>query len=233
AVLAYTIDVNNAGPIAAPNVTVVDTLPAGTAFTSAVGMGWSCNHAAGVVTCTRAAPLAIGAAPAITIVVTPTADDGTTITNTATVSSTAADPDPSDNTAAIDTLVIDREIAVTATSQFPDAFRNPGDLAPVRPITVTNTGMATLHVTSVTVATTDPAVWTLVDPGPQAIPPGGSFDYLLRFSPTAIGPAPEATVTIASDDRDEPTSTVVFTGMGIDRNVAFGDPTIDLGFTGV
>src|SRR5690606_11385953 len=45
AVLAYTIDVNNAGPIAAPNVTVVDTLPAGTAFTSAVGMGWSCNHA--------------------------------------------------------------------------------------------------------------------------------------------------------------------------------------------
>ncbi len=53
----------------AANVSVAVTLPASVTFGSASGTGWTCNHAAGVVTCTRSGA-AIGAAPTITISVT-------------------------------------------------------------------------------------------------------------------------------------------------------------------
>jgi len=230
--LTFTVDITNGGPITATGVVIGTTLPTGLTFTSGAGTGWTCAAAAQVVTCTRAS-LAVGVAPTVTIDVATDAPSGTTVTTVLAVSSNFADPTPGNDSVSFDTLIIDREIDVVAIMVFPDTFRNPGAAAPVRPVTVTNSGDAVLRLTSVVLATSDPAVWTLVDGTPQDLPAGASFDYLLRFSPTTLGAAPDATITITSDDRSEPTTVLTVTGTAIDRNVGFALPRIDLGFTGL
>ena len=94
-VFSYVLTVTNTGPIAATDVQVQDSLPAGVNFVSASGSGWGCNLASITVTCTRAS-LAIGVAPAITIMVTAPAATGS-ISNTASVSSITTDPNGSNN----------------------------------------------------------------------------------------------------------------------------------------
>ena len=94
--LTYTLAVSNLGPSAATDVVVTDTLPAGVTFVSATGTDWTCSEAGGVVTCTLPT-LAVGAAPDITIVVTAPTTGGT-ITNSANVTSSTGDSDPSNNT---------------------------------------------------------------------------------------------------------------------------------------
>jgi MYXO-CTERM domain-containing protein len=127
---------------------------------------------------------------------------------------------------------IDRVFAITSDPvAFPPTFRNPGDSAPTRTITVENHGEATLKVTGAMV-TGDP-VWTLVDGGPVDIPGNGSHDFTVRFAPTTIGPAPAGKIAFTTDDNARPTGEVVLAGNGIGRMVAFGPQTIDLGFTGI
>ncbi|HTG47131.1 MAG TPA: DUF11 domain-containing protein [Actinomycetota bacterium] len=97
--LTYAIEVANAGPSPAADVSVVDTQPAGTTFVSASGSGWTCDgQSAGVVTCTRASIAAGATAPTITVVLTAPRRAGT-ITNVARVSSSTPDPTPADTTA--------------------------------------------------------------------------------------------------------------------------------------
>ena len=231
--LAYVVDVTNNGPIAATGVTVGTTLPVGLTFASGVGTGWTCGAAAQVVTCTRA-NLAVGAAPPVTITTDSDAPSGTTATTVLAVSSSFADPTPANDEVSLDTLIIDREIEVVAITAFPDTFRNPGEGSPIRAIAITNTGDAVLHVTQVSLATVATDVWTLLDTTAQDIPAGATAEYRVRFSPTMLGAQPSATVTIASDDRSEPSVTVTFCGTAIDRNVQFGGPQrVDLGFTGL
>jgi len=100
---SYTLQVSNApsaGPVQAPDpITVTDTLPTELTFVSATGTGWSCSAVGQVVTCsyTGAYPVASGAAlPPITLTVD-VADIGTTVVNSATVST------PNDSTAANNT----------------------------------------------------------------------------------------------------------------------------------
>jgi uncharacterized repeat protein (TIGR01451 family) len=95
--ITYTLSVSNLGPGTAPSVSVTDTLPAGSGFVSASGTGWTCNFATGTVTCTLPS-LALGAANPITLTITapPVASPGT-LSNTATVSSAASDPNPANN----------------------------------------------------------------------------------------------------------------------------------------
>jgi uncharacterized repeat protein (TIGR01451 family) len=92
---------NNGNATTFGTTTVADTLPAGLAFVSAAGTGWTCGASAGVVTCTSNAAIAAAASfPAITLVVSVPA--GTTpgsVTNNATASgggasgtATATDP---------------------------------------------------------------------------------------------------------------------------------------------
>ncbi len=83
--VVYNLAVTNNGPDAATNAVVTDVLPAGTTFVSASGTGWTCNHAAGTVTCT-AANLAVGPANPITLTVAVAGGTETlTLTNTASV----------------------------------------------------------------------------------------------------------------------------------------------------
>ncbi len=93
--LTYTIAVTNTGPDEASSLSVSQTLPAGVVFDSAGGSGWTCGESGGVVTCTRPG-LAVGAAPLITVQVTP-GPAAAVLTSSATVSAANADPNAANN----------------------------------------------------------------------------------------------------------------------------------------
>ena len=99
AALTYTLVATNHGPNAAPDASLVDTLPAGVTFVSASA---ACTNSAGRVDCTLGT-LASGASATVTITVT--AKSPGVITNTARVGSSAPDPDTSNNTATTETTV--------------------------------------------------------------------------------------------------------------------------------
>ena len=104
----FTLAPRNNGPALATNVVVTDPLPAGWTFVSAVGTGWSCSHAGGTVTCSRAA-YAVGATNNITIVATPPSNavvgpTGTSFSNTASISTTDTDPNLGNNSASTGTF---------------------------------------------------------------------------------------------------------------------------------
>jgi uncharacterized repeat protein (TIGR01451 family) len=96
----YLIAVVNNGPgDAAAPLTVTDPLPAGEAFVSGVGTGWSCSAAAQDVTCTQVSGLPdTQTAPQLTLEVDLLSSDTGTLVNSATVSSPTADPDVANNT---------------------------------------------------------------------------------------------------------------------------------------
>jgi uncharacterized repeat protein (TIGR01451 family) len=98
--IVYTLIVTNGGGTAAPNVTVADPTPAGLTFVSNSGA------------CATAFPCNVGtlnANQSASITATfniPANFSGTTVTNTATVSSSIGDPNNANNTAAFTTTVI-------------------------------------------------------------------------------------------------------------------------------
>ncbi len=94
----FTITPVNGGPFTATSVTLADTLPAGFTYVSASGSGWTCNEAAGVVTCTRAS-FSVGASVPITLTATaPVVATSTAYTNHVEIASAVqADPDPANN----------------------------------------------------------------------------------------------------------------------------------------
>ncbi|HUS26256.1 MAG TPA: hypothetical protein VMY99_02825 [Nevskiaceae bacterium] len=97
---SFKLTVDNQGPsnAAIGTVTVTDTLDEDFAFGSATGTGWSCTHNSGTVTCTNTAVITAGGpAPDITLIVLVDPIAKSSTSNTAEVSSTTPDPDPSDN----------------------------------------------------------------------------------------------------------------------------------------
>jgi uncharacterized repeat protein (TIGR01451 family) len=102
--LTYTIQVQNLGQANAATVQVVDTIPGTTTFVSAnAPAGWACSGTA-TVTCLLTGTMAQGSPATITITVTSPSTAGP-ITNTATVSSTTADPVAANNSATVITVV--------------------------------------------------------------------------------------------------------------------------------
>ncbi len=102
---SYTLTVTNAGPAAATNVVLTDSLPAALEFLSVVGTGLSCNGGA-VVSC-QAATLASGASATVLINVRAPATAGD-IQNTASVSSASPDPNPANNSASVSVSINER-----------------------------------------------------------------------------------------------------------------------------
>jgi uncharacterized repeat protein (TIGR01451 family) len=111
--LVYTVGVANAGPDPASAVVLTVNLPAGVVFVSAVGSGWSCGQAAGVVTCSRPSLASGASAPDVTIDVTAPSTAGT-VTLTASVDSATADSNAANDADSEDTTV-------TAVNAPPDA----------------------------------------------------------------------------------------------------------------
>ena len=113
----YTVSAINNGPNDASNVMLSDTLPAGVTFVSASSPpNLVPTYSDGVVS------LAInsivqGATVTMAIVVTPTAQPGSTLIDMASVAAQETDPDTTNNTATLDTPVVgvsDLGISVTA-----------------------------------------------------------------------------------------------------------------------
>ena len=125
---------------------------------------------------------------------------------------------------------VDRHLALAPVPAFPDTFRNPGTAAPVRPVTVTNTGEATLQITAVMITNDD--VWQ-VDTSPVDIPGGGTHEFQVTFAPKIAGKAPVGQLALMNDDDQNPMAIVQLEGNGLDRSVAMGDPVIDLGYTAI
>ena len=105
--VTWALDVANDGPSVAGSGTVVtDTLPAGLTYVSATGTDWTCDAVDQLVTCTRTAPLPVGAAPQITLVADVASSVTGTIVNTAAVTGPTPDPDTSNNTDTDSTPVV-------------------------------------------------------------------------------------------------------------------------------
>jgi uncharacterized repeat protein (TIGR01451 family) len=109
--ITYTQVVTNNGPSAADNATLVATIPANTTLVSIVApAGWSCLNTAvgatGNVVCTNVTMGALTSGT-FTLVVKVTAGtaNGTVITGTVSVGSSAIDPIASNNTATVTTIV--------------------------------------------------------------------------------------------------------------------------------
>jgi uncharacterized repeat protein (TIGR01451 family) len=99
--LTYRLIVTNNGPSPSTNVLVTDNLPAGITFVSATPTQGSCSGAA-TVTCNLGS-LARNAQATISIVVVP--QTAGTLTNSASVAGSENDPDLSDNSVSLQTVV--------------------------------------------------------------------------------------------------------------------------------
>jgi uncharacterized repeat protein (TIGR01451 family) len=99
--LTYRAVVTNNGPALATNVNFTDTLPLGVSFGSASTTQGSCNGT-GPVNCSIGT-LANGAIAVVTIVVTPAAAGQ--VSNTASVTASEPEPDASNNTATLITVI--------------------------------------------------------------------------------------------------------------------------------
>ena len=130
--LTYTLTVTNNGPDSAGSVTITDPLPSGVTFVSASG----CANTSGTVTCVIGT-LANGANAQRTIVVRPTVANPS-LSNTASVSSSTADPVPANNSATATTVVgPSADLALTKTDA-PDPVLVGSNLTYT--LTVTNNG---------------------------------------------------------------------------------------------
>jgi uncharacterized repeat protein (TIGR01451 family) len=112
-VILYQLVITNAGPSAAVNVVVTDTIPLSTSF---VGASPECSFGAGIVTCTLATlPPATSASFFVQVRVSDAILQPTTLTNTAAVRSSTPDPNAANN----------RDTVTTTAQQSP---LNPTDL---------------------------------------------------------------------------------------------------------
>src|SRR5205807_2301427 len=119
----YTITVTNGGPSDAQNVTVTDSLPAGTTFVSesqtSGPAGAASFPAGGGPLSITFATFAAGQAAVFQVVLhdNAAATSGSTITNTATVASSTPDTNPANNTSTTTaTVATSADVAVTKTA---------------------------------------------------------------------------------------------------------------------
>jgi uncharacterized repeat protein (TIGR01451 family) len=143
--VTYTIDVANGGPENAVNATLNDPLPDGTTFVSLTSLsGWQCTTPAvgsnGVVNCVNTS-FPAGGDDTFTLVVNivPQTPAGTFITNTATVSSQAFDPNDENNSSSAATLVPE-PTADLAVAKTVDSEQTLADTNVTFTIQVTNSG---------------------------------------------------------------------------------------------
>ncbi len=130
--LTYTVSASNAGAVTAPNATAALTLPSAVTFVSASA---GCFHSSGTVTCALG-DLAPATGAQRQVVVSPTAEG--TLDATVTVSSSAADANPANNTAQASVDAVQMQPVALAVLDDPplgngNGVLEPGETALVRP----------------------------------------------------------------------------------------------------
>jgi uncharacterized repeat protein (TIGR01451 family) len=203
--LEYEFAVANEGPEAAANVTVTDTLPATVVFQSLTApAGVTCTTppvgSTGTITCALGT-MASGDEITVEMVVQPTAAvAGTTITNTAAVSSTTPDPHPANNISTVTTTVLAPTNTPTLTATA----------TPTATHTATATNTATAMPTATNTATATPTATdtATAGPSPTATNTGGPT---LTPTPTST-PTATLTATPTATATSTPTATNTATG---------------------
>jgi uncharacterized repeat protein (TIGR01451 family) len=145
--LTYTINVTNGGPDIASNVVMTDSLPAQTTFQSISAPGWSCTTPAvganGTLQCTRGSLAAGTVAIQVTVRVDKATPDGTVLSNTASVGSSAFDAAPGNNSSTETTTVeVEADLAILSyQAQSPPTELIIGNTATVTLVKrITNNG---------------------------------------------------------------------------------------------
>ncbi|HKV06117.1 MAG TPA: C25 family cysteine peptidase [Candidatus Acidoferrales bacterium] len=174
--ITYTVVVTNNGPGTASTLAFTEAIPANTTLVSATATsgtgGWTC--AGGSISCTNPT-FAVGASTTFTVIVTVNAGtaSGTVITDTASISSSTTDPNPSNNFATVTVVVAtagQADLAVTK-SGTPNPVLAGNNITYT--LTATNNGPAaastvtmtdTLPANATVVSITTPAGWTCPAP---------------------------------------------------------------------
>lgn len=187
--LRYEIVVSNLGDHPAPQVVVLDALPADVTFESA---NRTCTAAGSNLSCALG-DLAPGASRNLSIVVTvnPDAADGSLLTNVATVSSGTGDPNPGNNSAQADTQVVARADLAVAKVCKPDGQAVAGSTAHCE-IIVDNLGASDASDVALVDAITSNAPFTITA---VTVSPSGSC-----LPATPIGPTASATLNCDLQD---------------------------------
>jgi uncharacterized repeat protein (TIGR01451 family) len=225
--VTYTVVLSNSGVLSDTNVLFTDTLPISTTFGAWVISPTHTSLDSDEITWTGT--VTAGDTFTWTWIVTHTGDYGDVVTNTAEFSGTlqAGEDD------AVFTVVGPPEITVHPSSlSFGSQDVDAGPTLS-QTVTITNDGSADLQISAVT-PTGDTGEFNLADSGEGTLTPGSTRTIEVSFDPTSAG-AKSATLTIQSDDSDEPTMNVDLSGTGTevsqpgyDSNPA-PDSAIDVG----
>jgi uncharacterized repeat protein (TIGR01451 family) len=214
--LTYTQTITNAGPAAATNPKIVETLPTGTTATSLTGpAGWTCTL--GTLTCTATTLAASATAGPFTLVVTvpSTTASGTILAETATVSSSTSDSNSGNNAATVSTLVsTSADMSVTNTAA-PIPVRAGNTITYTQVVTngglSTATGVSlteTLPANTTSTSLTGPAGWTctlatLTCTDPTMAPGTATITYVVTVAAgAATGTAINETASVSSSVTD-------------------------------
>jgi uncharacterized repeat protein (TIGR01451 family) len=200
--VTYTQVVSNNGPSAADNATLIDPIPANMALVSvAAPAGWSCIAPGGTgsLVCTNSdmAGSTSGTFTLVMQVASGTAN-GTVITETASVSFSASDPNTANNTASVNTVVgttAKGELTVTNVAS-PNPVAAGSNITYTQVVTNTGTAAATTATFNETTPTnttfvsiTPPAGWNCTGFPPQctdpSVAPGATGTFTVVYKVTA------------------------------------------------
>lgn len=195
--LTYTITVTNNGPDTATNVTLLDTIPPGTQYVSAMPGQGSCSRNGNQVTCTLGS-LNNGVSTAVTIVVLPTGLG--TISNQASVTANEVDPNGSNNAMTVNTTV-----NAPPTPTFTPS--NTPTYTPSATFTPTDTPLPSATPTPLTAT---PTATLTQPPAPPAYTPLPTLTPSQTLVPTNT-PLPSATPTVTNTAYLLPTATATHT----------------------
>lgn len=205
--ITYTQTITNNGPSAADNATVVSPIPANTTFVSiTAASGWSCTAPAvgstGNVVCTNVDMNAVGSAT-LTLVVKVNAGtaNGTVIPDSVSVSSAVSDPNSTNNTATVSTVVGTSGPDLTVTNgASPNPVQQGNNITFTQVVTNTGSTAATTATfneatpaNTTLVSITPPAGWTCTAFPPQCTDPSvgagasGTFSVVYKVGATVGG----------------------------------------------
>ena len=189
----YTITVRNAGPNAAPNIVVIDTLPATVTFVSASNAG--VLGAGNVVTWPVLATLANGATTTRTVTVT--APAGGTLLNIAASTSGTTDPVPANNNGS---LAAARVTTVVNTADLVTTKTGPATVDPGGGITytITTQNLGPIAAANVVIRDTLPATVTFVSASNAGVLGAGNVVTWPAIASLANGASVARTVTVTA-----------------------------------
>jgi uncharacterized repeat protein (TIGR01451 family) len=231
--VTYTVSLENLGSAEDPQVLFTDSLPTQVAFGAWIISPTNTLLANGAITWTGYVTQDHTLTWKWTA--THTGDYGDIVTNTAEFSGTVQ----VGASEAVFTVSDPADITVAPLSlDFGDQAVDAGPTLS-KTVSITNDGGADLHISAVT-ATGDSGAFNLADSGESTLTPGGTRTIEVAFDPATTG-AKAVTLTIQSDDPDEPGVAVNLSGVGtsaagpeitvVPSSLAFGAQDVDAGPT--